>query len=1763
GGNVEISNINANNTYAMSSGGGAGKLKYSRAYSSLINSSVSLSDLGSPIVAHPYDPDIVYYGSSWMRLAKGVYSAGSWNFSSISTSPDWCPVYDIAVSFANPNHILYSKYCVDNGEIGYSTDGGISFSYVTSSDLDEIIDLAHTSDIEFHNCNPDAFWITFSRMFEGKKIYYTENGGLSFTNITYEFPNTPVNCILYDHDNERLYVGTDAGIYFKEDGTTTWIEDGNLPYRMIITDMKLNKQTNKIMISTWGHGLWEAEISCDYIPDELVINTNTIWNCDKRLNRNVKVNNGVTLTINSKISFHPQACIIVDAGGKLIVDNGVLTNFCGGLWQGIEVWGNSSLSQTEANQGVIELSNGAKIENAECAVLLGKWKIEGYHPAFAGGIIRAEPGCEFRNNKTAIKFTPYNFDNSSYIYGCIFETTEQMPSEVIPSAFIDLIGVKGVNIKGNTFKNTNYENINYDKRGTGISSNGSKFLVNDYIESNVTYPSKFNNLCYGIKASNYLNVNSISIINTDFLNNYTGIKLSAVNYARIRNNSFEVNQQYTNDNSCGIYLQNSAGYSLYNNTFNTTDNGHYGIYVYGSGITSSLINNNNFTGLKTGIQADSQNKGLTLRCNSFTTMNGVDIAVTGSIKSKQGSCLGTMTGANNRFSYSGTLNSDIWTNPTVTVFNYSYNPSIYYHTTPQYFDSYKVIIIPCSNNYNPFTACLIKIPLTSVQLITEINSTKATLEALPKIDAGNTQNMLDVVYSDEAPGQIKETILAIGPYSSDTVLIAVTKRPGKPPLPSGIVKEIIVFNSPVTAKVMQAIATRVPALPAGTITEINNAQTGTSAREELENQIAYYEEQKGSATNELMQIYLFDTTIVNGMDSLITFLELQDDIVLQQQLVQAYLLVERCNDAKALLNTLPQQTQDDIYFYQFFNMLADKCIAGESIYELLPAQEQIVRDVANSGTTTTANAQALLTLVFGEYFPETFEPLIAPDSLNLVGFVSNDTLCGSQPVAGVKIYLLNSDSTQADIEPVMSDAQGKFGFNYFDLMQLGNTELYGFGYGDGSPVADLQFRIITAWMLPDIVRLVIPVPAVTIASDTAKCFGDTVHFTTSITGGLLPYTWKWNFSDGTESNAQNPAKLFIHDGTQTITLIVSDSTGCSDTAFYNVEIPAPIEIGIETWPATCIYSDGAAVATAENGTSPYTYIWNNGFTGEELQPVPAGEYIVTVTDVNGCTAQATAVIESVYLPGMVTNHWKISQTQGHFTGTLGYDDSFGYGAACIGDIDKDGIKDLAVGAPFSDINGMNNGAIYILFMKKDRTVKSFRRISSPELPLTMEGIFGTRVDTIGDLDRDGRTEIAVGADFDNDGGTYHGALWLISLNTKGGIKWYQKISDTKGNFTAPFITPAMFGSACAGLGDINHDGFIDIAVGMRRADTDRGAIYILFLGKRGIVKSYLKIGDRTGGFSGGLNIGDEFGRSIANVGDLNGDGIVDIAVGAFCDSDDGLNKGAVWLLFLNPNGTVKTWRRISDKNFDGVIAPGDYFGFSVESINKTDDINGDGVTDILVGSIYCDDGGIDRGAVWVLYLNSDGAVNGYQKLSSTEGCFTGQLDNYDHFGSSVTVMGNFAGDGTFNIAVGAAKDDDGVPDAGAVWLLSLEQAQNLLSVKSMATDNDDLTTEEFQESNPEKDILTIENQDLKFCVFPNPYRENTTINYELHRESSVLLEIYTLAGQKVITLANNMQGEGKYRYDFSAKRLGYKAGTYLLKININDNVDSYWLIEMN
>ena len=179
-------------------------------------------------------------------------------------------------------------------------------------------------------------------------------------------------------------------------------------------------------------------------------------------------------------------------------------------------------------------------------------------------------------------------------------------------------------------------------------------------------------------------------------------------------------------------------------------------------------------------------------------------------------------------------------------------------------------------------------------------------------------------------------------------------------------------------------------------------------------------------------------------------------------------------------------------------------------------------------------------------------------------------------------------------------------------------------------------------------------------------------------------------------------------------------------------------------------------------------------------------------------------------------------------------------------------------------------------------------------------------------------------------------------------------------------------SAVAVIGDIDHVGIPDLAVGAPGADgdgTDRGAVWILSLNAEGKVRDELKIADGSGGFDGDLNNNDRFGSAIALTGDLNSDGIPDLAVGAPNDDDGSDNAGAVWLLFLKTDGSVDAWQKVSQKSggFNGNLDADDHFGAAVAGIGNLDN---SGLADMAVGAPGDDDGGTDKGAVWVLFMQN-------------------------------------------------------------------------------------------------------------------------------------------------------------------------------------------------
>ena len=410
----------------------------------------------------------------------------------------------------------------------------------------------------------------------------------------------------------------------------------------------------------------------------------------------------------------------------------------------------------------------------------------------------------------------------------------------------------------------------------------------------------------------------------------------------------------------------------------------------------------------------------------------------------------------------------------------------------------------------------------------------------------------------------------------------------------------------------------------------------------------------------------------------------------------------------------------------------------------------------------------------------------------------------------------------------------------------------------------------------------------------------------------------------------------------------------------------------------------------------------------------------------------------------VLSEHKISQSWGGFDGELDDEDEFGYSVTGVGDVDGDGVVDVAVGVPGDDDGGTNRGAVWILFLNTDGTVKAEAKISD-----TLGGFtgvlddgdyFGVSVTALGDFDGDGVVDIAAGADHDGDGGAQRGALWILFLNADGTVKGHQKISATAGGFTGDLEDFDRFGIAAGALGDLDGDGVNDLAVGAFH-DNDQasncGAVWILFLSPDGTVKSHQKISALWGGFGGSLDSDDNFGRGIAVLGDLDGDGVTDIAAGAEFDDDGASNCGAVWILFLNSDGTVKREQKISATagGFGGELESDDWFGLGTVA---SSDLDNDGVAELVVGACQDDDGGIDRGAVWTLFLNPDGTVRAQQKISDTVGGFGGVLDDYDHFGFGVGTLGDFNGDGLSDVVVGAVHDCDGGTNRGAIWLIELD-----------------------------------------------------------------------------------------------------------------------------
>jgi len=274
------------------------------------------------------------------------------------------------------------------------------------------------------------------------------------------------------------------------------------------------------------------------------------------------------------------------------------------------------------------------------------------------------------------------------------------------------------------------------------------------------------------------------------------------------------------------------------------------------------------------------------------------------------------------------------------------------------------------------------------------------------------------------------------------------------------------------------------------------------------------------------------------------------------------------------------------------------------------------------------------------------------------------------------------------------------------------------------------------------------------------------------------------------------------------------------------------------------------------------------------------------------------------------------------------------------------------------------------------------------------------------------------------------------------LESFKKVSDTSTTFTGVLDPGDFFGWDLSAIGDLNGDGIEEVVVGAVYDDdggTNRGAVYILFFDSSASLTSYQKISDTQGNFSAALDNTDNFGIAVTGLGDLNGDNIPDIAVTAHQDDDGGTDRGAVYILHLNANGTVQSHTKINSTSIS--LGNGHMFGTSIGVVG---DLNNDGRPELAVGSHRADEGGTERGSVHILFLDSNSNVDSYVKLSNTAGTFSGNTQNYMRFGGALTAIGDYNGDNIPDIGVGCPGYSSNSTHSGAIQILMLDSTGHVI-----------------------------------------------------------------------------------------------------------------------
>jgi len=374
--------------------------------------------------------------------------------------------------------------------------------------------------------------------------------------------------------------------------------------------------------------------------------------------------------------------------------------------------------------------------------------------------------------------------------------------------------------------------------------------------------------------------------------------------------------------------------------------------------------------------------------------------------------------------------------------------------------------------------------------------------------------------------------------------------------------------------------------------------------------------------------------------------------------------------------------------------------------------------------------------------------------------------------------------------------------------------------------------------------------------------------------------------------------------------------------------------------------------------------------------------------------------------GAALNLADLDGSNGFVVNGINNGDRLGRSFTGAGDVNGDGLDDVVIGAFYADGNGSSfAGESYVIFgATSNSAVLDLTNLNGTN-GFTINGVanfstLGRSVSIAGDINGDGLDDIILGANyaFGLSGAPRSGEAYVIfGATTNAATLDLSNLNGTNGFIIGSRTDPAArLGTSVSRVGDINGDGFDDVIISAIRATTgssaNAGKSYVVFgsANSFGVTLDLSTLNGTNGFVINGIDSDDFSGNSVSGTGDINGDGLDDLIIGAFLGDPNGSsNAGESYVIFGSTDGFDATLDLSDLDGLNGFVLNGiDSDDRAGSSVSGAGDINGDGINDVIIGASRGDpNGSFNAGEAYVVFgqsVSSD-PTDGDDDLSGSSG----------------------------------------------------------------------------------------------------------------------------------------------------------------------------------